>query len=403
MDQGDNDSFLWYVSVDELRHEESHTTISSSSSAASIDEIPTAWDVIMNTLDNTDMAKVQSFVFMDDRKRALLSLLMQKAAIRRRLHLINDHDYVIQRSPENKPYAKHSQRQLGRWNYSVSHHGRYVCLAAHDTRLIGADLVDILTRPKTLNSVEQYLGMFEKYLDPIESTAIRAEKTEEARFLLFFVTWALKESYVKAIGLGLGFPLRHICFSIQYGEDYLLMKKQYRRRLNEEPSFSTSSSSLNDRSCKVQGRASATIYGIPRDDWRFEFIELDHRHIMAVAEGPLNDATASYQQVAWDSNNSSETENNKTGLKGFWNTLMGVESSASAHSNSSNMNSSSININNHVSDGENGDARVSINPWPKPMRVSVFDLCTEDVQNKLKQLPPSPLLPLESPLLAGQI
>ena len=433
MDQDNNDFLLWYVSVDELRLDKSDnhqaingTTSSSSSVISSSSEVPTAWDLLMNSLDDAECAKVQSFIFVDDRKRALLSLLMQKAAIRRRLHLINDHDYVIQRSPENKPYAKQSYSQLGKWNYSVSHHGRYVCLAAHDTRLIGADLVDYLTRPKTLNSVEQYLGMFEKYLDPSECMAIRAEKTEESRFLLFFITWALKESYVKAIGLGLGFPLRHICFSIQYCEEYMMVKKQQRRRLNEHSSSSSSSSSsLDGRSLSsVRGRAHATIHGIPRDDWRFEFFELDHRHIMAVAEGPLNDAAASYQRVAWhDDDDSSNTqtsdcvgdvEKKKMGIQGFWNNLLGVESPASAHyKSSSSSNDSSVGTSsnrssadsgsdeNHPHDRRNEDAGVSVNPWPRPVRVSVFDLCTEELQNTLRQLHSSPSSPLV-PSPAGQ-
>ena len=34
--------------------------------------------------------------------------------------------------------------------------------------------------------------------------------TEDDQYCHFYILWALKESYVKAIGLGLGFDLRHV-------------------------------------------------------------------------------------------------------------------------------------------------------------------------------------------------
>lgn len=32
---------------------------------------------------------------------------------------------------------------VGTWNFNVSHHGDFVCIAAHPSRLVGADVVDI--------------------------------------------------------------------------------------------------------------------------------------------------------------------------------------------------------------------------------------------------------------------
>jgi phosphopantetheinyl transferase len=37
-----------------------------------------------------------------------------------------------------------------------------------------------------------------------------SQSNEITKYQIFFTIWALKESYIKAIGLGLGFPLGQV-------------------------------------------------------------------------------------------------------------------------------------------------------------------------------------------------
>ena len=43
-------------------------------------------------------------------------------------------------------------------------------------------------------------------------------ETEDDKYCHFYILWALKESYVKAIGLGLGFDLRNVSNGGREGE-----------------------------------------------------------------------------------------------------------------------------------------------------------------------------------------
>jgi phosphopantetheine--protein transferase-like protein len=70
--------------------------------------------------------------------------------------------------------------------------------------------VDILTRSNIAKSAFQYLEFFEQCFDEKELIAIKSENTEDSRYTHFFILWALKESYIKAIGLGLGFNLQDV-------------------------------------------------------------------------------------------------------------------------------------------------------------------------------------------------
>ncbi len=62
----------------------------------------------------------------------------------------------------------------------------------------------------------EYIQLAERFFSPSEAAAIRvAPSSEQAR--RFYTTWTLKESYIKACGLGLGIPLDR--FSLSACED----------------------------------------------------------------------------------------------------------------------------------------------------------------------------------------
>ena len=135
---------VWYANIDDV--------------ASVADEDP----LIMSLLPN-EKIKVKRFLFPDDQKRALLSILLQRALIRSYAG-VGDNDYELGRSREviirfylkytvldkdlshygdeiivqGKPFvvSRSGSFSFRRWNFNVSHHGKYVAIVAHPTLLV---------------------------------------------------------------------------------------------------------------------------------------------------------------------------------------------------------------------------------------------------------------------------
>lgn len=177
-------------------------------------------------------------------------------------------------------------------------------IIASSRRLVGVDIVDSGTRLNDVHAASQYISVFRDQLHPRETQFILDQPTELCRYTVFFVLWALKESFVKAVGVGLGFPLHQVRFDISFSHSPEHFHDQHtsiqikegtsRERDGEDLS---SPSTLNHH--RLAGTAKATIQGHRRDDWTFTFFNLDDRYIAAIAYGPLYDALPAYQMEAW--------------------------------------------------------------------------------------------------------
>jgi len=81
----------------------------------------------------------------------------------------------------------------------------------------------------------------------------------------FFLHWALKESYIKALGIGLGFELQRAEFHIEGWDDQ--QNPHYFARPQEQTSIVL------------------WLDGTPSDLWSFDALLLDAEHVVAVAYG----------------------------------------------------------------------------------------------------------------------
>ena len=89
--------------------------------------------------------------------------------------------------------------------FNLSHTpGRAVCAVARD-RDVGVDV-------ERLSRVTQPLLIADRFFAPAEIAALRASH-ESQRRQRFFELWTLKESYIKARGLGLAIPLDQFWFA----------------------------------------------------------------------------------------------------------------------------------------------------------------------------------------------
>lgn len=233
-----------------------------------------SWEFLLKTLSQVEKNKVLQFLKKDDQKRSLLSILLQKSTIRRSFQ-INNGQYEIRRTKENKPYAFSPTKKIGIWNYNVSHHGEYVCIVSHPKLIVGIDVVDKRTRSPFAKSVHEFVNMFKSQFTAIEMHNILREDSDDLRYQHFFIIWSLKEAFSKAVGVGLGYDLTLVNFSIKFMDAY--------------------SNSLG----RVGGTATMNIEGRLRNDWKFKFFSLDDNHIVSIALGPTSDVAPNYRDSAW--------------------------------------------------------------------------------------------------------
>ncbi|TMW69667.1 hypothetical protein Poli38472_001823 [Pythium oligandrum] len=168
----------------------------------------TVWTQAVDTLSDQEQQQIQRFVFTKDQRLALASRLLQR-------HLIHTtfevpwKEIAIERTLEGKPYwRRHDTTDRPCWNYNVSHHGTVVAIAAHPTQLVGVDVMQLSERPRgKRNEPNEFFRAFQDYFTPLEWEYIRRSSEPRQQFESFYRLWSLKESYIKAVGIGLGFEL----------------------------------------------------------------------------------------------------------------------------------------------------------------------------------------------------
>ncbi|KAG9142711.1 hypothetical protein Leryth_005472 [Lithospermum erythrorhizon] len=205
---------------------------------------------------------ITRYLKMEDRKRALVSRLLQYALV----HQVCGLPYsriTIERTDEGKPYLlEYDDAMLGlpNLNFSVSHHGDYVAIASEPVCIVGLDIVTHIVPGE--EKAEEFIKNFESYFSHFEWSQITSVASCNEMLREFFRYWCLKESFVKAIGTGVGYRLDNVEFHHEVWENI-----------------------------------SVNVDGQELKDWKFRLIELDNVHTMAVARGHPRMASANYKRT----------------------------------------------------------------------------------------------------------
>ncbi|KAG2559889.1 L-aminoadipate-semialdehyde dehydrogenase-phosphopantetheinyl transferase-like [Panicum virgatum] len=164
---------------------------------------PAQFDAAAALLPPHDRPAIYRFVKQDDRKRALVSRLLQYS-LGRHVLLIPFRQINICRTPEGKLYLKNCSA-FPNFNFNTSHQGDYVGIASEPLCLVGLDIVSV-SKPQGETTTE-FISNFSSYLTEHEWDCIVRDGTPAQVLMEFYRYWCLKEAYVKAIGAGLGFGL----------------------------------------------------------------------------------------------------------------------------------------------------------------------------------------------------
>jgi 4'-phosphopantetheinyl transferase len=155
-----------------------------------------------NLLSDDETKKQQRYKFFQDRHDALIT----RAFVRNLLSYYADvlpNDWHFERGEKDKPELVNPPLPL---KFNISHTKGLIICAVTLENDIGCD-VENTTRNNDV------LAIADRYFSAIETNELFSLPKDQQRHR-FFDYWTLKESYIKAWGLGLAIPLKDFSFSI---------------------------------------------------------------------------------------------------------------------------------------------------------------------------------------------
>ena len=233
-------------------------------------------DFLLRMLPEDEATRVRRFRRLEDRKRALVSRLLQRACVGVCTGL-SPSEADIRRTKGGKPFLAAAaagggdRRSPGaadlhmpNFNFNVSHEGDFVVLASEPVCIVGVDVAapsQVRGGAGAAPGVAKLKQSFERTCSDREWEAIACCPSPEEQEAAFRRHWSCKEAFVKARGDGLGFELARAEFTI-------------------EPENSGGA---------VAFRTSLRVGGQPARRWAFHVEELGSGHWVTVARGPPSD------------------------------------------------------------------------------------------------------------------
>lgn len=170
---------------------------------ASLEAVDTAhrWGEYRALLDAGERARQRRLRLSADRRRDLLARALARTVLSRYAP-VAPQAWVFGADEHGRPRIV-APEPVPPIEFNITHSGQLVALAIATGRPLGLDAEDAQRRTDTV--------ALERYFAPGERTVLGALPAQ-ARRRRFFELWTLKESYLKARGVGLRLPLRGCAF-----------------------------------------------------------------------------------------------------------------------------------------------------------------------------------------------
>lgn len=169
-----------------------------------------------------ERARQARFLFARDQRRYLVTRALVRTVLSR-YAAVRPEDWAFSAGPHGRPEIS-APRHEPLLEFNISHSADLVLLAVTSGRTLGIDTENIAARQADIDGLDRYFA-------PEESAALLALQPRERR-QRFFELWTLKESYIKARGMGLAIALDTFRFELT-GERGLTL--QMRPELGDSP------------------------------------------------------------------------------------------------------------------------------------------------------------------------
>ncbi|XP_053871530.1 L-aminoadipate-semialdehyde dehydrogenase-phosphopantetheinyl transferase isoform X1 [Malaclemys terrapin pileata] len=169
------------------------------------------WLLAARLVQPEEKDRVRQFVFARDAKAAMAGRLLIRKLIAEKLW-IPWNEINLQRTSKGKPFLVNDILGIHpNFNFNVSHQGDYAVLAAEPELQVGIDIMK--TNLPGSGSVPDFFRIMKRQFTEAEWRVIKSMNNEWIQLDMFYRHWALKESFIKAIGIGIGFNLQRIEFN----------------------------------------------------------------------------------------------------------------------------------------------------------------------------------------------
>jgi 4'-phosphopantetheinyl transferase len=159
----------------------------------------------LELLPTAERERQQRFVFPHDRKRYLVTRALVRVALSRYVD-VRPEDWSFTENAFGRPAIAPSHAASTWLRFNLSHSGDWIAVAVGREMTLGVDLED-MRRQVPLDVARRYFAASElRALSALDAAA------QPARFLQL---WTLKESYIKARGMGLSIALDRFSFRLE--------------------------------------------------------------------------------------------------------------------------------------------------------------------------------------------
>lgn len=172
------------------------------------------WLFALSCVQEEERQRITRFAFKRDAKSSLVGRLMLRKLARDTLTAGNS-SIEFSRSERGKPLLSKPTSPKFPYSFNISHQGSFAVLAASPLP-VGVDVMRVDSERFTESSrLSDFFHTMRRQFGVIEWQRIRAGTSLQNQLLMFYRNWCLKESYVKALGVGITVDLQKIQFSVQ--------------------------------------------------------------------------------------------------------------------------------------------------------------------------------------------
>ncbi|RIA90295.1 putative 4'-phosphopantetheinyl transferase SFP [Glomus cerebriforme] len=217
---------------------------------------------ILSFIQPEEKSRINRFHFIEDAKLSLIGRCLMRLLFCK-LYKYDWKTIQFSRTKKNKPILVNPDSD-SIINFNISHHGDWVVLVASENSSIGVDVMKV-ELPNNQSMEYFFETLKDRFSDHEWLTITNPNYTQFQQLHQFYQYWCLKESYVKAVGLGLSLDLRSIEFHLS----------------NEEPN-------LIENMQSIKSKTQLLINNELQPEWKFEESYLDNLHCVCIAYNVLD-------------------------------------------------------------------------------------------------------------------